>query len=97
MEIDSIYILGHCWKVQTMDDLTDFGECDFNHRTIRLRRNQSEEQLIETLLHEINHAIWSMTDLEDKDKEETTVTRLAMGLASVFFDERNRGFKELLQ
>ena len=83
--IENVYILGHCWKVQTVKDMHDFGECDLEHRIIKVKKDQSHEQMVETLIHEINHAIWRMTEIKNRDKEETTVARLSTGLADAAF------------
>jgi hypothetical protein len=45
------------------------GICDFEHRTITIRRNQRGEAQLDTLLHELLHAAhW---DLAEESIEET--------------------------
>ena len=91
----NVYILGVEWKLEFCDTLSDFGECQVDERLIKIRRLELEtarEQQImaETLIHEILHAIFAMMDIDLKaTDEESTVTRLAMGLASVLADPKN--------
>jgi hypothetical protein len=87
--VDRIYILGVSWKIEWVDTLHDFGDCDPNQRLIRIKQHQTTEQLVETIFHEIGHAAWSMTGCEEKEREEPAVHRIAVGLASFWCDCRN--------
>ena len=94
-----IYILGQPWEFVITDNLTDFGECNVDARRILIRSTQSREQLIETSIHERAHAGWHITELNSRAKrnaEETIVTRLSAGLASVL-DKRNKELLEALR
>ena len=84
-----IYILGIQWEIKFEKDMVLWGECLIDQRVIRLHLNTKKNQQLDTILHEMMHAIWNITDLKDSDQEETTITRLATGLSTFFCDARN--------
>lgn len=92
----TVYVLGLQWRIETVAQLHDFGDCDCNQRLIRIRSGQDREQQAETLIHELLHAIWGTLALKDKEPEEHAVHSLAVGLASVVLDARNSAVLELL-
>jgi uncharacterized protein YpmB len=94
--MSDLFILGTKWELSVSESIADFGECNPDERKIVLKQNQSTEQKADTLIHEINHAIWEMMDISDKDREETTVKRLSTGLTSVLRDERNEQVRKMI-
>lgn len=70
------------------------GECDPLNKIIRIADGLPDQLRTETLIHEILHSVYSTMHINDEDDEETTVTKMATGLAMVFRD--NPKLKELL-
>lgn len=64
-----------------MPDDTD-GELDIKGHTISINGKQHPEEIPNTLIHELLHAIWGAQGLprEEKDNEEEIVMGLANGL-----------------
>ena len=63
------------------------GLCHTEHHSIDIvteRRNAGF--ILDTLLHEISHAIWWAMDLKDEDKEEEIVRRMSTGWSMVYVD-----------
>lgn len=60
----TIYIGEQRWKVQWDAPLRGdtYGLCDYETKTIRLRRGQSITDLVDTIIHEILHARWADLD-----------------------------------
>lgn len=64
-----------------------YGQCSTQLQIISIQRHMpSRQKAIDTLLHELLHAIWWERDLEDADKEERTVGCLGTGLVQVHRD-----------
>lgn len=96
MKLTKINILGKIYKIEYCDNPADvdiykrkslWGQIDFWTRTIRLYDNgRNEQDLWDTLIHEIIHGIASELNLSDKKISDTddVVGMLAMGLADVF-------------
>jgi len=76
-------ILGKTFNVSVVDEIdgddTIMGRCNPAQQRIRLRRDQAEDMLLETLLHEIVHACAEAVAVE---LEENDVIRLAASLYS---------------
>ena len=45
------------WKVRDVDDLENFGECVYAERTVELRAEQRPKDRLDTLIHELLHAL----------------------------------------
>ncbi len=58
----------------------------YRHGTMRINVDQHPSQVIETLMHECLHALWSIAAFSSKDEEEDHVTRLAPLLLTLFVD-----------
>lgn len=89
-----INILGFTYKIELVDSCTEiivggracFGSCDFIEQTIRIAKDQDYQQMVQTLLHEIIHAIdYIMSGNEGTQLEEKQTDLIATGLASVIF------------
>ena len=62
-----------------------FGETESDDAVITLRKSMTTEQALNTVIHEILHAVWhdhAMSQKKDLE-EEYVVTSLANGLSSV--------------
>lgn len=91
-----IYIGGVTFDYEESNELFDYGECDKHSRVIRVHRSQPQCQKVDTILHEILHAIWDVYALEEKDDEERMVTCTARGLTCIYRDVRNKPFLDYL-
>ncbi len=62
----------------------DWGLCDKDKRIISIRWNRDPVANVDTLIHEILHAIWYEYQMcEEGEEEEICVGKLASGLAKV--------------
>lgn len=91
-----IYILGNKYEYLETDTLDDFGECDRLNRVIRVRNNQNRDQLADSILHEVSHAIWELMALPEKAAEERVATAMGRGFGSLLRDPRNEDFMSYL-
>lgn len=69
--------------------ITDrWGECNYENGLIRLdpRLKANPENLLNTMVHEILHAIWDQMFIGDDSNEERDVTCVANALAGVLRD-----------
>jgi hypothetical protein len=62
-----------------------FGKIDYLDQKIFLRRANTEEQMIATLIHEVLHGIGDMYQIESLTKEKLT-TKLADALYTILKD-----------
>lgn len=73
-----------------------YGQIHFDKKTIELAKNQDEEELVDTFLHELAHAIFHEHNIDINNKlEEEIVTKLANGLTQ-FFKDNPKAIKWLL-
>ena len=75
------------WDRATSESVDSYGE--FNERDLVIRVDMSSRNNIakvDTLIHEINHAIYFAYGLQDKDKEERIVSTFATAWVQVFRD-----------
>lgn len=63
-----------------------FGIYTHGKQEIKIDFSVSNERVIDTLIHEINHAIWNIFGLDDEEDEEKSVNTLSLGLMQVFRD-----------
>lgn len=68
------------------DSIGADGLFSYRHATMRINVDQHPSQVIETVLHECLHALWSVAAFNSKDEEEDHVTRLAPLLLTLFVD-----------
>lgn len=69
------------------DAKQNYGCYSSEEHCIRLRSKfANRRQWAETMLHEIEHAIWDVFGIHAKDGEERIVRKSAMGWAGVFRD-----------
>lgn len=60
-----------------------FGLCDVDTRIISIDESLSPDKLLDTVLHEILHAVYYTQNLLPSRDEEYTVTSLSRGLTAV--------------
>lgn len=67
------------------------GECHSDKSLIEYSQNQNKNELVNTILHEILHAINYIFDIEYKNskEEEIIVRKLANGLQTVLCDNKD--------
>lgn len=70
------------------------GDCIPTKETIRITTGLSKLTTVETLMHEVFHAIYYSWSLEDEDKEERVVSLISTAFAAVLLD--NPEFTKLL-
>lgn len=67
------------------------GECDTNNKILRIRKAQ-DSVLLQTLIHEMSHAICNELGLYVGEHDETFIDRIALGLTDTLI--RNKFIKE---
>lgn len=72
-------------RISEMED-DNLGLCKPRYSTIYIDTDQSDDAALDTVVHEILHAVWYTQNLNDKAKEEDAVTSLAHGLILLFRD-----------
>lgn len=91
--MDTLKIIGKTYSfavVDKVDDLDSLGECNDVLQRILVKAGQRPDQLMDTTLHEIVHAIDYQMHLGMTERQ---VHAIAAGLTAVFLD--NPDFKEL--
>ena len=83
-----VKIGGYLWTIIFCPTLSDWGECQLDERVLKIRAVDEDDEkqfeiMVETLFHEILHAVWHNAGLSVKN-EEKKVDKLARGLASAF-------------
>lgn len=73
------------YQVREWNGGGDHGACDSDELVISVDSTKPTEQIKNTLLHEILHAVWYVWGL-NKPNEEAAVNALANGLQTVFRD-----------
>ena len=82
--LTSLRILGKTWEVaEALADFTDSGSCNRDHQKIVVSTTQPLDNVKDTLLHEVLHAVdYCMATKLTEDQ----VAALATGLLAVFLD-----------
>lgn len=100
--IKEVDVLGKTYKVTVIRDMASvddaLGKCKPEHCAIWIAKDQNEQQVRDTLLHEILHAVYSEMGIEEdvkEEQEETIVRRMGTGLLYVI--RNNPELMELLQ
>jgi hypothetical protein len=89
---DTVVVLGHeigivVRSLHAAAGRATWGEFEPASQSIVLQEEYpSAHKAMETLLHEIGHAIWWAMGLQDADNEERVVRAFGTALASVFRD-----------
>ena len=74
------------WDTKTATVRHCFGEFSPDELIIRIDTTQKPQRIIETLIHEITHAIYSLYNVKDEDKEERIVSSMSRGWLQVYQD-----------
>lgn len=73
--------------VVKVDKDDSFGECDFTRKRISVKKGQPTDEMANTVLHEILHAICDEKQLGlTREVEEEVVTGITNGLHSLISD-----------
>lgn len=93
MDFVNLKIIGKRYTIETVDAsiLQDLGGVDgvtlASAGKIKISDGMSEDDRLETVLHELLHAIWAGMDVGFSDRtEEKVVTALSKGLRAVIVD-----------
>jgi len=73
-------------KPMTAGALRRFGEFSAMENCIRVDPNADRIKVLDTLLHEINHAVFWAYNIDDKDDEERTVGHMASAWTQIYRD-----------
>ena len=73
-----------------------FGDFSYMHSRIRIEKSLRGSILVDTLLHEIFHAMYAVGQLQRKDKEERIVSTFSV-LSSGFYRDNPELIKFLLK
>lgn len=86
-----VKVAGHIYTIEPCDDVwvddsDKWGLCDRQKLVIKYFEGLPESRKVDTVLHEIMHALYYEYDLQSARSEEEFVTRLSTGLHQVFLD-----------
>lgn len=85
-----IRVGGFEYKVYERDDFArsqgEFGQCDNDTSTILIAKDLTKQMQVNTLIHELFHAIYYVYNIEEKDEEERIVNTFANGWHQVLSD-----------
>lgn len=68
------------WTMKNVNKLDVMGECDYDTQTIRIRRGQSEHERLDTVTHELVHAVFP-------DMEESIVSLLSRTISDTLWKD----------
>lgn len=74
------------WQSHDGHDRNSFGEFSALQQSIRVDQSLKPQKLLDTMLHELSHAIYWAYHLDDDDKEERIVSTFATAWAQVWRD-----------
>jgi hypothetical protein len=74
------------WDTHTACANRRFGEFCALEFCIRVDATVDPMKVLNTLIHEINHAVYWAYGLEDEDKEERVVSTMAIGWTQIYRD-----------
>ena len=96
-----VYVLGHEYTVEEMSEQLfkereAYGDCCNDQKKIRIYCGVAESVIRDTLLHEVLHAVWHLTHIQNHDEEEKVVSRVATSMIGFLDDPRNAKIITLL-
>lgn len=71
------------------EDQDAHGKTNTNTHEIWVNTTYTESHILDTLVHELLHAIWNQYGLGEKEEEETVVHRLATGWVQAMSDNEH--------
>jgi len=74
------------WNKSISTAHDSFGRCSPNDLTLEIDETLVPQRMLNTLIHEINHAIYWSYSIAEEDKEERIVTLFANGWTQIFKD-----------
>jgi len=74
------------WAEPELVTTDSYGQCDKQRGIIYYCTHLEPALVAETLVHEINHAIWHEYNLQDDDREERIVHGFGTGWTQVWID-----------
>ena len=74
------------WTQADVATTSSHGQCNTQQGSIYVCTDDHPLTVLDTLLHEILHAIWHEYGLADREPEEHAVLMLATGLTQVLYD-----------
>lgn len=83
MLLKSLKIVGKRYKLFVKDNFEDCGQCDDNKQAITFQKGMPKDLELDTIIHEITHAIDYQMNL---DMTERQVHGVGAGLAAVLID-----------
>lgn len=86
LKIAAFDIIVEEWGNGHANDSNAFGDFKTTNLTIRVDCSINKYKIMDTLLHEINHAIWWAYGLEDEDKQERVCGTLATAYIALYRD-----------
>jgi hypothetical protein len=81
--IKNIKIVGKKYKLSYSSDPDDCGSCDNNKQSITLKKEMPTDLELDTIIHEVTHAIDYQMNLEMSERQ---VHGVGAGLAAVLID-----------
>ena len=96
-----VYVSGYEYIIEEMSEKLHkereaYGDCCNEKKLIRVYCGTAMAMVRDTLLHEILHAVWHLSYLQNNEEEEKAVSRLSTGLIGFFDDPRNAKVKSFL-
>ena len=74
------------WCPEEADEFGAYGIFSPGRSLIKIDTSKNEHKVVETLIHEVLHAIYAGYFISEDDGEERTVSVMAAGLTQVFRD-----------
>ena len=74
------------WDAHYGNDRGRFGEFSAGQQEIRIDQSLKPQKLLDTMFHELGHAIYWAYGMEDDDKEERIVSTFATAWTQIFRD-----------
>lgn len=81
MNIPTSFELGGFeWKVVEKSRMKNYGDCDINTRTIRIRKNMDQQLKEQTFCHELQHAMEIAMGVHTDNHNEEDIDKRAVFL-----------------
>ena len=78
-------------------EMRDFGEMDFDKKTISIRKGLSDEETFDTIIHEANHASLSVSGLTHILDDENTEEAIVRAMDNLLFPVFKKEYKRLIK
>ena len=91
----NILIGGMEFKI-ILKEIEDFGVMDFDARVIYIRKSLTEEDKLDTLMHEVHHAALGLSNVLNDDNLEEALVRLVEHMVVPIIKEEHKKFVKKL-